>query len=276
MDREVIHSLFSLFDERIAIHLPGQFFRAAAGFLECLVNRDGADRHRRVPQDPFSRLVNIAAGGKIHHRVGAPVDAPAHLLDFFLDGAGDRTIADVGIDLDQEISADDHRLEFDVIDVGGNDRASTRYFIPHKFRGDVFGNLCPERLALMLEPDVSPAVGGFESLLAAEILASRDKLHFGCDNSLPRVMDLTDGAAIRCLARSAANSRKDFQAVASRALLSVFVAEISVVFGLHITAGILDGIAALKNPGFAHRRQAAVNVALHLGVAPRTTRVVNA
>jgi hypothetical protein len=30
--------------------------------------------------------VDVFAGGKIHHRVGAPFGGPAHLFHFFLDG----------------------------------------------------------------------------------------------------------------------------------------------------------------------------------------------
>ena len=35
-------------------------------------------------------------------------------------------VADVGVDLHQEVAADDHRLELEVVDVGGNDGAAAR------------------------------------------------------------------------------------------------------------------------------------------------------
>src|SRR2546427_5564504 len=45
MDCEVVHALLGLLDERVAIHLPGQFLRPAAGLFECLVDRHSSDRH---------------------------------------------------------------------------------------------------------------------------------------------------------------------------------------------------------------------------------------
>ena len=41
---------------------------------------------------------NVAAGGKIHDRVGAVVDGGVELLEFFVDVRGDGGVADVGID----------------------------------------------------------------------------------------------------------------------------------------------------------------------------------
>src|SRR5881398_25491 len=60
MDGEVIDTLLGLLDQGVPIHVPGQFFRAAAGLLERLVNRNGSNRHRRVAQNPFPGFVNIA------------------------------------------------------------------------------------------------------------------------------------------------------------------------------------------------------------------------
>ena len=45
-------------------------------------------------------------------------------------------VADIGVDLHEEIAADDHRLAFRVIDVGGDDGAPARHFVAHEFRGD--------------------------------------------------------------------------------------------------------------------------------------------
>ncbi len=60
--------------------------RIAVYLLEGLVDRDRADRHRRVAHNPFTRGVDVPARGEVHHGVGAPTDGPHHLLDFF----GDR------------------------------------------------------------------------------------------------------------------------------------------------------------------------------------------
>jgi len=154
MDREVIDSLLRLLDQRIPIHFPRESLGPATRFLERLVNGNRSDRHGRVSKNPFARFVNVAACGKIHHGVRAPRDAPAHFLDFVFNGAGDRAVADVRIDLHQEVPSDDHRLGFRMVDVRRNDRASARDFIANEFRRDVFRNACSEGFPGMLEPDV--------------------------------------------------------------------------------------------------------------------------
>ena len=107
--------------------------------------------------------MNIGAGGQIHHRVCTPARRPDHLLDFFFDGRGDRGVADIGVDLDQEIAADDHRLGFRMIDIRRNNRAPARHFIADKFRGDEFGDRCAKTVAGM---GASVAVGTvFQRLL---------------------------------------------------------------------------------------------------------------
>ena len=132
MDSKIVDTLLRLFDERVAINFPGQFFRPAADFLQRLVNRHGANGHGRVANDPFTRGVNVFSGGQIHHCVGAPFRRPTHFLDFFLDRGRDGAVADVRVDLYQEITADDHRLGFGMIDVCGNDGAAAGDFAPHK------------------------------------------------------------------------------------------------------------------------------------------------
>ena len=138
VDGEVIDALLGLLDQRVAIDLPGQIFGTAADFFERLVDRHRADRHRRVADDPFARFVDVLAGRQVHHRVGAPQRRPAQLLDFFFDRRRDGGVADVGVDLHQEVAADDHRLELRVIDVGGNDRSAARDFVADEIRGQAF------------------------------------------------------------------------------------------------------------------------------------------
>ena len=76
VDREIIDALLGLFDQRVAENFPRQIFGFAIDFFERLINRHGADRHGRIANNPFARFVNIFAGRQIHHRVGAPADAP--------------------------------------------------------------------------------------------------------------------------------------------------------------------------------------------------------
>ena len=153
MNREVVDALLGLFDQRVAKDFPGQVFGFAADFFQRLIDRHGADRHRRVANDPFARGVNVLAGRKIHHRVRAALDRPAHLLDFFVDRRQHGGVADVGVDLHQEVAADDHRLGFRMIDVRGNDGAAARDFVADEFGRDVFGIAAPNDSPGMLISD---------------------------------------------------------------------------------------------------------------------------
>ena len=104
MDGKVIDALLGLLDQRVAEDLPCQVLGDAADLLERLVDGDGADGDGRIAHDPFARRVDVVAGREVHHRVGAPADRPNHLFDLFSDRRGDRGIADVSVDLNQEIN----------------------------------------------------------------------------------------------------------------------------------------------------------------------------
>ena len=62
MDGEIIDTLFGLFDQRVAENLPRQILGNAADLFERLIDGHGADRHGRIADDPFARVVNVAAG----------------------------------------------------------------------------------------------------------------------------------------------------------------------------------------------------------------------
>ena len=49
VDREVVDALLGLLDQGLAEELPGDVLDDAAGLLEGLVDRDGADGDRGVP-----------------------------------------------------------------------------------------------------------------------------------------------------------------------------------------------------------------------------------
>src|SRR5690606_6295972 len=110
----------------------------AADLLQCLVDRYSADRHRRVADDPLAGLVDVLAGGQVHHGVRAPADAPGQLGHFFLDRGAEGRVADIAVDLHQEVAADDHRLQLHVVDVGRDDGAATGDFLAHELGGDFF------------------------------------------------------------------------------------------------------------------------------------------
>src|SRR3954465_5807744 len=103
MDGEIVDARLALLYERVAVDLPGQVLGDAADLLQRLVDGDGADRDGAVADDPFAGVVDVTAGGEVHDRVGAPADRPDHLVDLGGDVGGDGAVADIGVDLDQEV-----------------------------------------------------------------------------------------------------------------------------------------------------------------------------
>ena len=157
VDGEVVDALLRLLDQRVAVDLPGERFRPAVHLLERLVDRHRADRHRRVADDPLARLVDVLAGREVHDRVGAPADRPGHLVHFLGDARGHRRVADVGVDLGEEVAADDHRLALGMVHVRRDDRAAARHLVAHELGRDLGrrAGKCggAERLAAMLPAD---------------------------------------------------------------------------------------------------------------------------
>jgi hypothetical protein len=135
MDGHVVDALLALLNHGVAVQLPRERRRIAAGLLQRLVDGDRADRNRRVAQNPFARRVDVTTGGKVHDGVGAPAGGPHHLVDLFGDRARHGRIADVRIDFHCERLADDHRLGLRVIVVGGNHGAPARDLVAHQLGG---------------------------------------------------------------------------------------------------------------------------------------------
>ncbi|CEG08972.1 hypothetical protein BN961_02393 [Afipia felis] len=252
VDGEVIDALFALFNERVAVKLPGQLDRIAVALLQRLIDRHGADRNRRVAQNPFARGVDVAAGGEVHHGVGTPADCPHHLVHFLLDRGGDGGVADVGVDLGQEVAADDHRLQLGVVDVAGDDGAAARDLAAHEFRGDEQRHFGAERFTV--------GAGGFRALkllLAAEVLALGDVDHLLGDDAGAREFELGD----RRIADTA--HRLVVRLEGSRGVLG---ADIAVVLRLDLAALIFLDAAALLHPGHAGAGQTGVDVDQHVRV----------
>src|SRR5580700_1102323 len=82
------------------------------------------------------------------------------LFQFFVYVRSGGGVADVRVDFAEEGHADTHRLEIAVIDVGGDDSATARYFVTHQF--------------------------------GREFFAFGDVLHFLSDDALARVVHLRD------------------------------------------------------------------------------------
>ena len=248
MDGEVVHALLGLLDQGVAEDFPGQVLGLAVHLFQRLVDGHGADRHRAVAQDPFAGFVDVLAGRQIHDGIGAPADAPDHFLDFFVDRRGERGIADVAVDLHQEVAADDHRLQFGMVDVGGNDGAAAGHFVAHEFGRDDGGNRGAETVAGMLAGEE------FRQIVAALVFADGDKFHFRRDDALARVVHLGHVHAGFGLARLALEIEAQ---LGQCGIVQALPAEFRSRPGQRL------GVAALFDPGAAHRRQPGADVDFH-------------
>ena len=137
MDGEIVNTLLALFDERVAIHFPGEVFYLAVHFFQSLVDGDCAHGNRTVAQNPFACLVDIITGREVHQRVATPFARPDSLVHLLIDrGCGGR-VADIGVDLHREVSTDNHRLALGMMDVGGDDGTAAGQLVAHKLGGDM-------------------------------------------------------------------------------------------------------------------------------------------
>src|SRR5690606_7584221 len=181
VDGEVVDALFGLLDQGVAEDVPGEVLGDAADFLERLINRDCPYRHGAVADDPFAGVVDVAARREVHDGVGAPADRPDHLVDFAGDVGGDGGVADVGVDLDEEVAADRHRLGSGVVDVRGDDGGAAGDFAADVVGGDVVGDFGVEVLAV---------ADAFGEAGAAEVLARGDVFHPGRGDAAAGVVHL--------------------------------------------------------------------------------------
>ncbi len=136
VDGHVVHALLRLLLDHFQHDLGGEVFDLLDP-RDALVDGHGADGHGRVPQDGFADLRDVAAGGEVHHRVGAVVHRGVQLLQLLVDVRGDGRVADVGVDLAQRGHADRHRLQLGMVDVGGDDHAPARHFVAHQLRREL-------------------------------------------------------------------------------------------------------------------------------------------
>ena len=155
--------------------------------------------------------MNVFAGAQIHHCVGAPFRRPTHFLDFFLDGRSHGAVADVGVDLYQEITADDHRLGFGMIDVCGNDGAAAGDFRPHEFGCYLARDVGTEsfRLDADGEANCGHVRRSIRSIVrmsdaarfASEIFSDRDEFHLGRDDPCLAYTSCVTAMTSRCAKR---------------------------------------------------------------------------
>ena len=155
-------------------------------------------------------------------------------------------VADVGVDLGQEIAADDHRLEFAVVDVAGDDGAAARDFGAHEFRRHECGHRRAEDFAVG-----ERCFRAFELHLAAEIFARGDVDHLLGDDARAREFVLRDHVAVEAAQRLVIGVER---------LRGVAAGDVAVIDRLDVAALIFLDAAALLDPFDARARQAGVDV----------------
>ena len=84
VDGHVVDALLGLVLDHVEEVVRGQVLDVR-DLLDGLVDRHGADRHRRGGDDRGADGVDVAAGGEVHHRVGAEVHGEVQLLQLLVD-----------------------------------------------------------------------------------------------------------------------------------------------------------------------------------------------
>ena len=74
--------------------------------------------------------------------------AQTSFFDFFGGAGGDGGVADVGVDLDEEVAADDDGFELGMVDVGGDDGPAAGDFAADELGGDEVGDFGAEAFAV--------------------------------------------------------------------------------------------------------------------------------
>ena len=217
--------------------------------------------NRRIADDPFAGGVDVPPGGQIHHGVAAPADGPHHLFHLFRDRRRHGGIADIGVDLGQEVASDDHGLGFGVVDIGGQDGAAAGDFGAHEVGRHLVGNVGAEILAIAQR-------GGGVQFGPLHVLADGDVFHLGGDDA---------GAGIGQLGRSLARlgpERLAPGAIEHRHADGLARLE-AVILGAMGAAGIMLDVAALENPLLAQRRQTLGDVHRRRRIGVRAGTVVD-
>ncbi len=261
VDREVVDALLALLDQRVLVNLPVELDRIAVHLLQRLVDRHGPDRHGGVAYDPFARGMDVAAGGKVHHGVGAPADRPHHFLHFLLHRRGDGGVADIGVHLGEEVAPDDDRFEFGVVDIGRDDRTSSRHFGAHEFGRDELRDRRAEALAVRKclfralqggSPPQVLAMGDIDHLFSDDARASEFQLGdalvvmAALEAAIQRSGGTGFPVILDCRVKPGHDCGRTINEVSRGKLAGeVSGANSAVVFGLHLAAGILLDSARL-------------------------------
>ncbi len=205
--------------------------------------------------------------------------------------AGDGAVADVGVDFDEEIAADDHRLELGMVDVGGDDGAAAGDFGADEFGGDFArdrrrrsdspgcwwaresrGVTQASCLYVGVHLDAGCGAGAcrrdaFSTCQAGRltygdarrpILADGDKFHLRRDDALARIPELRDGMVGCGAERFAFRALEMVEAVLALGLAGEFFVaarEVAVVFRFDLAAFVLGHVPSPADPFLAQGRE---------------------
>ena len=84
VDGHIVHALLGLLLDHFQHHLPAEIFHAPHA-RQRLIDRHRPDGHRRSADDGLADGRDVAAGRKVHHRIGAIFHRIAQLLQFVVD-----------------------------------------------------------------------------------------------------------------------------------------------------------------------------------------------
>ena len=252
MNREVVHALFRLLDERVAVQFPREFFGLAVHLFERLVNRHCSYRYGTVADNPFTRLVDVLAGGKVHHGVGTPAHGPGHLFDFFFNRRGNGRIADVAVDFREEAVSDNHRFAFRVVDVSRQNRTARGDFVAHELGGNGGAGNLDFTLGLQF--------------VKALVFTYCYVFHFLGDDSLAGVVELRQ--VVACL-----RAERVVLGVKAQMVQLMVCAAGAAIGRRHVIE--LFGVATFHNPRFAETLDALRHVELGIDIAVWAARVVH-
>src|SRR5438552_13697965 len=114
---------------------------------------------------------------------------------------------------------------------------------------------------------------------AVHVFADGDEFHFGRDDALACIPELTHwmtGARAQWAAFFAGEMFKAVAAFGAARELFVTAREVAVVFRLHVAAFVFGDVVALQNPIATQRGDSIFDIAIKTGIAPHAARVVHA
>ena len=139
VDRLVINALLAVLLNDVQEVVGVELLDRAVHALEGLIHGHRADGHRRSFDDRRTHLIEVdAAGGEVHHRVGAVFHRQAQLGHLLIEIGGVGGSPDVGVHLATAGDANRHGLQARVVDVGRDDHAAPGHLLHHQRFGQVF------------------------------------------------------------------------------------------------------------------------------------------